>query len=144
MPEAEIPLAVAKAGGFGFVAHPWSKGARILERYGRFVKRGWPHGWQELDGDEHRGHRALERHDRRVGGLARPGRRDPLHGDPEAQLDGPRPEDVVAWDRICERRRFVAIGGLDAHQHGIRRARPPLEPDEERPLLPRCSRPTSR
>ena len=40
--------------------------------------------------------------------------------DPEAQLDGPRPEDLVAWDRICEGRRFVAIGGLDAHQHGIR------------------------
>jgi hypothetical protein len=40
--------------------------------------------------------------------------------DPEKQLDGPRPEDIEAWDRITELRRFVAIGGLDAHQVGKR------------------------
>ena len=118
--EADIADAVAEAGGFGFVAHPWSKGARILERYGRFVKRGLPHGWKDLDLDT-------------VAGIelwslttdASEDWRGPVDAvrymrDPEAQLDGPRPEDLVAWDRICESRRFVAIGGLDAHQHGIR------------------------
>ncbi len=120
MPEAEIPLAVAKAGGFGFVAHPWSKGARILERYGRFVKRGWPHGWQDLDGEAITGIELWS-----VTTDASEDWRGPVDAirymvNPEGQLDGPRPEDVAAWDRICAERRFVAIGGLDAHQHGVR------------------------
>jgi hypothetical protein len=118
--EADIAGAVAEAGGFGFVAHPWSKGARILERYGRFVKRGLPHGWTDLDLDTTAGIELWS-----LTTDASEEWRGPVDAirymrDPEAQLDGPRPEDLVAWDRICERRRFVAIGGLDAHQHGIR------------------------
>ncbi len=120
VPEAEIPLAVAKAGGFGFVAHPWSKGARILDRYGRWVKRGGVHGWQDLEGD---GIAGIE-----LWSLTTDASEDwrgPVDAirymrDPEKQLDGPRPEDIEAWDRICRSRRFVAIGGLDAHQHGVR------------------------
>ena len=120
MPEAEIPLAVAEAGGFGFVAHPWSRGARILERYGRLTKRGGNHGWQEIDGDGITGVELWS-----VTTDASEDWRGPVDAirymrDPEFQLDGPRPEDVAAWDEICKRRRFVAIGGLDAHQHGIR------------------------
>ena len=120
MTEAEIPVAVAEAGGFGFVAHPWSKGARILERYGFVVKRGLPHGWNELDGDAIAGVELWS-----VTTDASEDWRGPVDAirymrDPEGQLDGPRPEDLESWDRICERRRFVAIGGLDAHQHGIR------------------------
>jgi predicted metal-dependent phosphoesterase TrpH len=120
MPEAEIPRAVAEAGGFGFVAHPWSKGARILERYGRFVKRGGNHGWQELDSEAIAGIELWS-----LTTDASEDWRGPVDAirymrDPEKQLDGPRPEDIETWDRICERRRFVAIGGLDAHQHGIR------------------------
>ncbi len=118
--EAEIVSAVADAGGFGFIAHPWSKGARILDRYGRFVKRGLPHGWNDLELDA-------------VAGIelwslttdASEEWRGPVDAvrymrDPEEQLDGPRAEDIAAWDRFCKTRRFVAIGGLDAHQHGIR------------------------
>jgi len=120
IPEAEIPQAVAKAGGFGFVAHPWSQGARILDRYGRFVKRGRAHGWRELDGE---GIAGIE-----LWSLTTDASEDwrgPVDAirymrDPEKQLDGPRPADVAAWDGICQTRRFVAIGGLDAHQHGIR------------------------
>jgi hypothetical protein len=120
MAEADIPRAVADAGGFGFVAHPWSKGARILERYGRFVKRGGVHGWRELDGDDIAGIELWS-----LTTDASEEWRGPVDAvrymrDPEAQVDGPRPEDLVAWDQICEKRRFVAIGGLDAHQHGIR------------------------
>jgi hypothetical protein len=118
--EADIPRAVADAGGFGFVAHPWSKGARILERYGRWIKRGGNHGWQELDSDEITGIELWS-----LTTDASEDWRGPVDAvrymwDPEKQLDGPRPEDIVAWDKICEQRRFVAIGGLDAHQHGIR------------------------
>ena len=120
MPEAAIPAAVAKAGGFGFVAHPWSQGARILERYGRWVKRGGNHGWQDLDGDDIVGVELWS-----LTTDASEDWRGPVDAirymrDPEKQLDGPRPADIEAWDRICEGRRFVAIGGLDAHQHGIR------------------------
>jgi hypothetical protein len=118
--EAEIPEAVAAAGGFGFVAHPWSKGARILERYGFAVKRGLPHGWQELDSAAIAGVELWS-----LTTDASEDWRGPVDAfrymmSPEAQLDGPRPEDLAAWDRLCQSRRFVAIGGLDAHQHGIR------------------------
>ena len=34
---------------------------------------------------------------------------------------------MVEWDRLCSRRRVVALGGLDAHQIGVRvRGRVPL------------------
>jgi hypothetical protein len=118
--EADIPRAVADAGGFGFVAHPWSKGARILERYGRWIKRGGNHGWQDLNGDDIVGVELWS-----LTTDASEGWRGPVDAirymrDPEKQLDGPRPEDIETWDRICETRRFVAIGGLDAHQFGKR------------------------
>ena len=120
MAEADIPLAVAEDGGFGFVAHPWSKGARILDRYGRWVKRGGVHGWKDLEGEGIAGVELWS-----LTTDASEDWRGPVDAvrymvDPEKQLDGPRPEDIVTWDRICERRRFVAIAGLDAHQHGIR------------------------
>ena len=118
--ETDIPGAVAAAGGFGFVAHPWSKGARILERYGFAVKRGLPHGWQELDGEAIAGVELWS-----LTTDASEDWRGPVDAvryllNPEAQLDGPRPADLAAWDRLCETRRFVAIAGLDAHQHGVR------------------------
>ena len=120
MPEAGIPVAVAKAGGFGFAAHPFSKGARILERYGFAVKRGLPHGWTDLNGE---GIAGIELWSLTTD--ASEEWRGPVDAfrymrNPEGQLDGPRPADIAAWDRICQTRRFVAIGGLDAHQHGIR------------------------
>ncbi|MEJ7875068.1 MAG: CehA/McbA family metallohydrolase [Solirubrobacterales bacterium] len=120
MPEAEIPLAVARAGGFGFAAHPFSQGARILERYGFVVKRGLPHGWTDLEGE---GLAGIELWSLTTD--ASEAWRGPVDAfryirNPEGQLDGPRPADLAAWDRICQTRRCVAIGGLDAHQHGIR------------------------
>ena len=118
--EADIPIAVAEAGGFGFVAHPWSRGARILERYGRFVRRGGVHGWKDLNGDAIAGIELWS-----LTTDASEDWRGPVDAirymwNPERQLDGPRREDLETWDLICQTRRFVAIGGLDAHQHGIR------------------------
>ena len=120
MAEAEIPVAVAEAGGFGFVAHPWSKGARLLERYGFAIKGGLNHGWKDLNSDAIAGVELWS-----LTTDASEDWRGPVDAirymsRPEAQLDGPRPEDLEAWDQICQTRRFVAIGGLDAHQHGIR------------------------
>ncbi len=64
--------------------------------------------------------------------------------DPEAQLDGPRPEDLVAWDRICEKQ------PLRRHRRPRRaparhpRARPTCGARCETPATSRSSRPTSR
>jgi hypothetical protein len=42
-------------------------------------------------------------------------------------LDHPPEHNMVEWDRMCRSRRVVAIGGLDAHQIGVRvRGRVPL------------------
>jgi hypothetical protein len=35
-------------------------------------------------------------------------------------MDGPPPENLAQWDRLCTNRRVPAIGGLDAHQSGFR------------------------
>jgi hypothetical protein len=42
-------------------------------------------------------------------------------------LDHPPQPNIVEWDRMCRTRRVVALGGLDAHQIGVRfRGRVPL------------------
>jgi PHP domain-containing protein len=39
---------------------------------------------------------------------------------PEQSVDHPPQRNLAEWDRLCQRRRTVAIGGLDAHPSGIR------------------------
>ena len=42
-------------------------------------------------------------------------------------LDHPPAHNMIEWDRMCASRRVVALGGLDAHQIGVRlRGRVPL------------------
>ncbi len=117
----EICAAVEQAGGFGFAAHPFSRGS---ERF----RRAWPgYPWRDLACD---GLAGLELWSfvtdtaERLDGL-----RDTIRfvARPERVVDHPPPENVAAWDRLCAQRRVVAIGGLDAHQVGIRvRGRVPL------------------
>ena len=119
--EAEIPAAVADAGGFGFAAHPFSRGSAMAARY-RLTNRvgGKPHGWAALD-------------DERLAGIelwslttdAAEAWRSPRDAirylrHPERALDGPPPHHLSGWDRLCATRRVAAVGGLDAHQHGVR------------------------
>ena len=120
MEEAEIPRAVARAGGFGFAAHPFSRGARILERYGFATRRGRPHGWTALEDEALTGVELWS-----LTTDAAEAWRGPVDAiaylrDPEGHLDGPPAHHLEAWDRLCTKRRVVAIGGLDAHQNGIR------------------------
>jgi len=112
---------VNEAGGFGFLSHPFSKGSERFRRGGQ----GMP--WRDLDAD---GYTGLELWSfvtdsaERVNSIrellrfiAAPGR----------FLDHPPRRNLELWDAICRRRRCVALGGIDAHQVGIRvRGRVPL------------------
>jgi hypothetical protein len=107
---AQIAQAVRDAGGFGFAAHPWSRGS---ERFGR---PGMP--FDDLDAADGvelwsfatDSAERLESIRAALGFLAAPGR----------VLDHPPAGNLREWDRLCARRRVPAIGGLDAHQFGKR------------------------
>jgi hypothetical protein len=102
--------AVRAQGGFGFAAHPWSRGND------RFKRGGYPWGdFDCLDGVElwsflnDTGERLKSIRD-----LAR------LILAPQSVIGGAPERNLRDWDRMCQARRVVAIGGLDAHQFGIR------------------------
>jgi hypothetical protein len=105
---------VCEAGGVSFAAHPFSQGSRMSTRIAP------PHGWTLLE-------------DPRCGGVelwslisdAAEAWRTPWEAvaflrDPMRTLRGPPARHLEIWDRLCRHRRVPAIGGLDAHQHGIR------------------------
>jgi hypothetical protein len=111
---AGICRAVEDAGGFGFAAHPFSRGSERFSRLGA----GMP--WGELDAEELRGielwsfvtdtAERLPSARAALRFLAAPGR----------YLDHPPEGNLAEWDRMCASRRVVALGGLDAHQIGVR------------------------
>jgi hypothetical protein len=110
---AEICTAVAEAGGFGFAAHPFSRGS---ERFARVTAM----PWRDLDAPDLHGIELwsfVNDNGERIRSLreaaafiARPGR----------FVDHPPERNLEAWDRLCAERRVVAIGGVDAHQVGLR------------------------
>ena len=112
--EHDIVAAVTAAGGLGFPAHPFSEGSRVSRRIGR------PHGWRTID---HPGFTGIE-----LWSLATDtaehctSLRELLTfvRSPEQAIDHPPALHLAEWDRLCARRRVVAIGGLDAHQTGLR------------------------
>ena len=61
---------------------------------------------------------------------------------PQRFLDHPPQRNLEEWDRLCRRRRCVGLGGADAHQIGIRVARPrAVAPDGLQALVPAsCAR----
>jgi hypothetical protein len=112
---AEVVAAVAQQGGIGFTAHPFSVGVRPFPS---IPSTGWddpfPAGatgaelWSVVTD-------TAERFEHRRELL-----RFLLAPRSVPQLDHPRPAALAAWDRAATQRRVVAIGGLDAHQFGLR------------------------
>jgi hypothetical protein len=106
----EICDAVHAAGGFGFGAHPFSRGSERFKRPGiKFREVDCLDGielWSFLNdtGERVRGFRDLAR----------------MLWFPQRAIGGPPEGNLREWDRLCQARRVVAIGGLDAHQFGLR------------------------
>jgi hypothetical protein len=111
---AEIVARVESGGGFGFLAHPFSRGSERFQRAGP----GMP--WGDIEAEGYTGIElwsfvtdSAERVNsiwQLLSFVARPGR----------FIDHPPQRNLDEWDRLCARRRCVALGGVDAHQVGIR------------------------
>src|SRR3954467_8627837 len=106
----EICDAVSAAGGFGFAAHPFSRGSKRFRRpgiaFGQLDCLDGVELWSFLNdtGERVRGFRDLAR----------------MILTPQRAIRGPPEDNLRQWDRLCQARRVVAIGGLDAHQFGVR------------------------
>lgn len=112
--EEELAQAVASGGGLSFPAHPFSAGSRMSRRIGR------PHPWRSLSDTSITG---LELWNVGTEGAERcrtPAALMRFLRSPEDAVVAPPRENLVAWDALSKRRRVVAIGGLDAHQTGVR------------------------
>ncbi len=105
---------VNEAGGFGFLSHPFSKGS---DRFRRGAQ-GMP--WHDLDAT---GYTGLELWSFVTDSAEK------LRGIPDVLrfilspgrfIDDPPRRNLELWDGICARRKCVALGGVDAHQIGIR------------------------
>ena len=104
---------VTEKGGFGFLAHPFEKGMPFREK-------GIAYTWNDLSVTGYTGiciWNFSSRWKERV--------KTPLHGlffllFKGWGLKGPSRETLHFWDRACERRRVVAMGGSDAHGGSFR------------------------
>jgi hypothetical protein len=114
MTARDILEAVEREGGFGFAAHPFSAGSKRFRRAGQ----GMP--WTDLDAEALAGIEVwsfvtdsaerVESIRELIRFVARP-----LH-----MVDDPPELNMREWDRLGAVRRCAGIGGLDAHQIGIR------------------------
>ena len=121
MAPAEIVAAVHEGGGIGFAAHPFSRGSQVLRRAGP----GMP--WADLDCEGLVGLEVWSLVTDVAEGLTR--RRDIVRfvATPARVVERPPARNLAEWDRLGARRRVVGIGGIDAHQIGLRvRGRVPL------------------
>jgi hypothetical protein len=107
---AEVCEAVARAGGFGFAAHPFSEGSKLFRRRGiPFDDLDCVSGIEVWSFVNDTGE-AVERYRDVVRFLTSPNR----------FIDHPPARNLRRWDELNRTKRVVAIGGLDAHQVGLR------------------------
>jgi len=109
----EVIDSVNRKGGIGFLAHPFEKGMLFREKSIAYT-------WNDLSVNRYAGiciWNFSSRWKERVKG--------PLHGIffllfKAWTLKGPSRKTLSFWDRQCQQRRVVAIGGSDAHGAGFR------------------------
>ena len=107
---AEVCAAVEAAGGFGFAAHPFSEGSKLFRRRGiPFEDLTCVSGVELWSFVNDTGER-VERFRDVVRFLTSPNR----------FIDHPPARNLRRWDELNRVRPVVGIGGLDAHQVGIR------------------------
>ena len=107
---AEVCQAVEEAGGFGFAAHPFSEGSALFKRRGiPFEDLSCVKGVELWSFVNDTGE-AVKRYRDVVRFLASPNR----------FIDHPPARNLRRWDELNRVRPVVGIGGLDAHQVGIR------------------------
>lgn len=126
---AEIWGRVRDAGGIGFMAHPVSEGSRMSRSIGR------PHPWTDLEGCPGIGMELWSLVTDAAEAWSHPREALRFLRSPELAASAPPPRALTEWDRLCATRRVPALGGLDAHQTGIR-GRPRRLADAARALLP--------
>ena len=112
--EREILEAVRDAGGVAIAAHPFSEGSRMSKTIAP------PHGWGLLDDEASPGVELWSLETDSAEAWRSPREAVAFLRDPMRFLNGPPPRHLAIWDELCRRRRVPAIGGLDAHQKGIR------------------------
>jgi hypothetical protein len=112
--EEQILARIAASGGFGFIAHPFSRGARMSRRVAP------PHGWSSLASGGFAGIELWSLVTDVAEAWRSPREAISFMRRPELFLGGPPREHLSAWDALCQRRRVAALGGLDAHQPGVR------------------------
>lgn len=99
--------AVARQGGFGFIAHPDHPGA-LLAQVRRYPWLAWEAtgytgmGIWDLMGDW-------------IGQLSSPSRAALAYLAPATMLTGPRPETLTRWDQCNQHSRCIGIGEVDNH-----------------------------
>jgi hypothetical protein len=110
---AAICAAVTAQGGFGFAAHPFSKGSELFKRPAAMP-------WTDIDCDGLEGIEVWSfvtdsaETIRSIPDIAR------FIARPERFVDHPPQNNLAEWDRLGARRRVVGIAGIDAHQIGVR------------------------
>ena len=104
---------MAAQGGFGFAAHPFSKGSELFKRPAAMP-------WTDIDCDGLEGIEVWSfvtdsaEAIRSIPDIAR------FIARPERFVDHPPEHNLAEWDRLGARRRLVGIAGIDAHQIGVR------------------------
>jgi hypothetical protein len=111
---AGICRAVGEAGGFGFAAHPFSRGSD------RFRQRASGMPFEGLDCEALHGVELWSFVNDTGEAVASIPDLLRFVATPARVLDHPPERNMRIWDELCRTRRVVAIGGLDAHQFGKR------------------------
>lgn len=110
----QVVKAVGAAGGFGFLAHPFSQGSE------RFPKLGKPMPWHDLEAPGFAGIEVWSLLTDTAERLASVREVARLIARPLPFLAEPPRRNLEAWDRLCAVRPVVGIAGVDAHQLGLR------------------------